>query len=445
MPTTSSDDAVLAERALAVLREVSQACLAAERVETALKYALERVTPVVGAAFSSVYLRDADAATSATRSGDGEELRLAASFNWPEHLRPWLGKMRVRMGAGPSGEAASERRVIEVADVYADPSLEHWHDVSEELGLRALIALPLASGARSLGAVTFYFAEAGGFSSATRNLLCAAADQMAHAVRAAELAEHGRRSAAALVRATADGERQTVAALEAARSRDEFLANVSHELRTPLTVVLGTIDLLSEELGGPLTSAQREDLSLARAQSERLLALVETLLALSALRRGALPLSLDEFDPRAPLREALDRAGAPRDGVELTCEEPTTFLPRMRGDREKTVRILVSLLDNAFKFTERGRVAVAVEVSAGRVRYDVVDTGIGIPEAARTEVFDEFRQVDGSATRRYGGTGLGLALARGLARLLGGDVSMLPSDGVGSRFRLELPLVVAVG
>jgi signal transduction histidine kinase len=417
VPSPSSDDAAiaeralaeraLAERALAVLRDVSQACLAAERVETALRYALERLTPVVGAAFSSVFVRDGAAGTSATRSGEGEELIVAASYNWPERWRPWLPTMRVKMGDGPSGEAAAERRVIEVADITADPSLTHWHEVADELGLRALIALPLASGARTLGAVTFYFGEAGGFSTATRNLLCAAADQMASAVRAAELAEHGRRSAAALVRATADAERQTVAALEAARSRDEFLANVSHELKTPLTVVLGTIDLLSEELGGPLTDAQREDLLLARTQSERLLALVETLLALSALRRGALPLALDEFDPRAPLREALARAGEPRQGVELTCEEPTTFLPQMRGDREKTVRILVSLIDNAFKFTEAGRVALAVEVVAGRVRYDVADTGIGIPESARAEVFDEFRQVDGSATRRYGGTGLG--------------------------------------
>jgi signal transduction histidine kinase len=421
------------QRALVALREIAHAALTAERIEDALQFTLERVSPVVNAAFASVYLTE----------GEGDLLRLSAAYNWPEQWRPWLGEMRVRLGFGPSGEAASERRVIEVADVFADPALEDWQEVAQELGFRALIALPLSAGSRVLGAATFYFRDSGGFNAAQRDLLRVAADQMALATAQAALADVARRAQSRLQDAESELERQTVAALEAARTRDEFLANVSHELRTPLTIVLGTIDLLTEELGGPLTAMQHEDLTRAREASERLLGLVETLLALSALKRGTLEVSLDDFDPRAPLREAAGGVGSPPPGVEFILEEPPTFIPIMRGDREKTARILISLLANAFKFTKEGRIVASVEVTGGRVRYRIQDTGIGIPAAAQALVFEEFRQADASATRRFGGTGLGLALARGLARLLDGDIEMVSMQGEGSTFTLELPLEIA--
>ena len=412
------------------LREVAHAVLTAERVEEALQFTLERVSPVVNATFASVFLVE----------GDSDVMKLAAAFNWPERVRPWLSEMRVRLGFGPSGEAASERRVIEVSDIFADPALEDWQEVAQELGFRALIALPLAAGARVLGAATFYFAESGGFTAAQRDLLRVAADQMSLAAMQASISDNARRASSRLSDAESEVERQTVAALEAARTRDEFLANVSHELKTPLTVVLGTIDLLTEELGGPLTAAQQDDLQRAREASERLLGLVETLLALTALRKGALAIQLDDFDPRAPLREAASAVGSPQPGVQFSIEEPQTFTPQMRGDREKTARILASLLANAIKFTPRGNIVASVEVGGGAVRYRIRDTGTGIPEAAQAFVFEEFRQADGSATRKFGGAGLGLALARGLARLLGGNVEMASVQGEGSTFTVELPL-----
>jgi hypothetical protein len=112
----------------------------------------------------------------------------------------------------------------------------------------------------------------------------------------------------------------------------------------------------------------------------------------------------------------------------------------MVSDRRKISKLLVALLSNAYKFTSSGEVRLSVEVRNGRVVYRVQDTGIGIPEEMRQAVFDEFRQVDGSSTRRYGGSGLGLSLARRLARLLGGEIFVDSAVGEGSTFRVELPL-----
>src|SRR6185436_16735760 len=121
----------------------------------------------------------------------------------------------------------------------------------------------------------------------------------------------------------------------------------------------------------------------------------------------------------------------------LEVDEPSTFLPQMRSDKEKVVRILAALFSNAFKFTPSGFVKASVEVSGGRVRYRVQDSGIGIAAEAHATVFEEFRQADGSVTRQFGGAGLGLALARGLARVLGGEISVVSETGAGSSFIVD--------
>ena len=277
------------------VREIVHAFLTADRPEEVFRFALERVSPVVGATFASVYLVD----------GASELMRLAAAYNWPQRYEPWLGEMRVRLGFGPSGEAASERRAIEVPDVFADPSLEDWQEVANELGFRALVALPLQTSSRVLGAVTFYFADARGFSTERRGLLRIVAAQMAATAEKAALIDDLRRANAALTESKAELEQQYLAVVEARRVKDEFLTNVTHELRTPLTAVMGYISLLQEEFSGPLTEHQRNDLALARDASDRLLALIDNLLEMTTLKRGAMDVQVETFDPR-------DRCAMPR-------------------------------------------------------------------------------------------------------------------------------------
>jgi signal transduction histidine kinase len=427
-PTPTGSEAAVRE--LMAVREIVHAFLTADRPEEVFRFALERVSPVVGATFASVYLVD----------GASELMRLAAAYNWPQRYEPWLGEMRVRLGFGPSGEAASERRAIEVPDVFADPSLEDWQEVANELGFRALVALPLQTSSRVLGAVTFYFADARGFSTERRGLLRIVAAQMAATAEKAALIDDLRRANAALTESKAELEQQYLAVLEARRVKDEFLTNVTHELRTPLTAVMGYISLLQEEFSGPLTAHQRNDLALARDASDRLLALIDNLLEMTTLKRGGMDVQVETFDPRDLLRDAATATKGRPDSTELRIEVPPDPVQYMRSDRRKLVKVLSSLISNAYKFTARGVVTASLEVANGRALFRVQDTGIGVPLASQRLIFEEFRQVDGSLTRRYGGTGLGLALSRRLARLLGGDIELVSVPGEGATFTLEIPL-----
>lgn len=419
-----------AQRELAAVREIVHAFLRADRPDDVFQFALDRVSPVIGATLASVYLVD----------GASELMRLVAAHNWPEKHRPWLGATRVRVGFGPSGEAASERRAIEIPDVFADPDLEDWHDVARELGFRAIVALPLQTASRVLGTVAFYFRDTGGLTPERWGLLRIVADQMAATAEKAALIDELRRTNAALFEANAELERQYVAVVEARRVKDELLANVSYELRTPLAALMGNLSLLHEQVSGPLTEEQRDELAQARSASERLLEVIDALLEFTALKRGTLEVLVEEFDPRVPLRDAMQAARGRREAVQLIGEEPVHALPVARGDRRRITAILVHLLSNAFKFTAAGEVHASVGVEGAQLVYRVRDTGIGIEPSAQLLVFDEFRQVDGTATRPFGGAGLGLALSRGVARLLGGDVDLVSAPGQGSTFTLHIPL-----
>jgi signal transduction histidine kinase len=417
----SSDDD-FGYRELIAIREIAQAFLSAQHPGDVYQFALDRVSRLVGATLSCVYLID----------DDSEIMRLRAAHNWPEKYARFLGDMRVRLGHGPSGEAAGERRVIEVADVFADASLAEWRDVANELGFKSLVALPLQTADGVLGAVTFYFAGSDALTMESRGLLRVVADQLAACAEKTRFIEE-------LTRANAELEKQYVAVVEARKLQDEFLSNVSHELRTPLTAVLGYLSLIEEGLAGPVTPEQVTTLGDVKGASEKLLGLIGDLLELTELKRNQLGIDVTEFDPRDALRDAIAATSGRRANVTLTVEEAPA-LPMISSDRKKVMRLVSALLANAFKFTETGEVRVAIERSSDRIAYRIADTGCGISEEAQRFVFDEFRQEDGSATRKYGGSGLGLAIARRLARLLGGDVTLSSEQGRGSTFRAELPV-----
>ena len=425
-PTSSAD---LGLRELMVVREIAHAFLTAERPEDVFQFALDRVSPLVGATFACVYVVD----------DSSDLMRLAAVHNWPDRYAKFLGQMRVRLGYGPSGEAASERRTIEVPDLFADPSLEDWQEVASELGFRSFVALPLETSDAVLGTVTFYFAASNAVGAETRHLMRIVADQMAATAEKARLIENLRCANIALTDTNAELERQVAEAAQARRIKDEFLANISHELRTPLTAVMGYISLMQEGLAGPITGEQQRTLEQVTSASEQLLALIGDLLELTAMKRGSVTAMVTEFDPRDPMRDAVEGTERRRHGVTLEVVAPE-IVPTMLSDRRTIAKALKVLIDNAFKFTRVGTVRVGLEIDGDRVEYSVEDTGIGISSDVQRVVFDEFRQVDGTMTREFGGSGLGLALGRRLARMVQGDITVESTPDEGSTFKLIMPL-----
>jgi signal transduction histidine kinase/ActR/RegA family two-component response regulator len=239
-------------------------------------------------------------------------------------------------------------------------------------------------------------------------------------------------------------EEASLKAEQAAIAKAQFLATISHEIRTPMNGVLGTTELL---LGTALESSQRHLAETAHHSAKALLTLIDDVLDLSRIEASKLTLHVTTFDLRALVNEACDlMATTARDKpVTLSCTVSASLPEHVVGDPQRIRQVLVNLLHNAVKFTERGRIGLNVIVleerdDAVRVLIEVRDTGIGLAEDQFDSVFDAFTQVDASSTRRHGGSGLGLAIVKELAELMGGQVGVDSRLDEGSTFWFEVSL-----
>ena len=238
--------------------------------------------------------------------------------------------------------------------------------------------------------------------------------------------------------ATQEAHRLAEEAQAANRAKSQFLANMSHEIRTPMNGVLGMTELL---LTTQMTDRQRHMAETVQRSGTALLSIINDILDFSKIEAGKLELERIEFGLRQTLEEAVELFAEPagKKGIELTCFLPNEIPDAVIGDPVRLRQVVLNLVGNAMKFTERGDVSVRVhclaqEADRVTLKYEVRDTGIGIPEAAQKRLFAAFAQADGSTTRRFGGTGLGLAIVRQLVHLMGGEVGIESVPGQGSTF-----------
>jgi signal transduction histidine kinase len=311
---------------------------------------------------------------------------------------------------------------------------------------QGLVLVPLRSGSKLVGVLGVVPGPQ--FGADERTALDQAAPNLAIACERAS-AHHNTRRLAVEVRQTAQRLEQLNTELDAAmKSKDQFLSNISHELRTPLNSIIGFTDLLlTEDLGAaaPLSAQQRDFLETVARNGKHLLELINELLDLQRIAAGRMELKPEPFALAPLLAEAASsvQAQVQKHGHDLVVSPPPDDL-RVHADRGRVRQILLNLLSNAIKFTpDGGRVTLVAGAANGEAeaRVAVTDTGIGIAPEDQIKLFKEFSQLDASASRKYEGTGLGLALSRRLVEMQGGEIGVESEIGKGSTFWFTLPQV----
>jgi signal transduction histidine kinase len=365
-----------------------------------------------------IYLADDEAQSLLLAAGAGE---VGRSMVAKKHAIPMAAEKSV------VARARRERRALIVNDVRGDPGFLPNPRLP---ATRSEMAVPLIVGEKVLGVFDVQSDQMDGFSEEDASIYATLASQVAVALQNARLYME---------------QAETVARLrELDRLKTSFLANMSHELRTPLNSILGFTDVMLEQIDGPLTENMDNDLRLIQKNGQHLLHLINDVLDMAKISAGKMNLSLERFKIQDLLDEVLNISSslAVEKNLSLAVEEDSDRIVEITADRTRIRQVMLNLVGNAVKFTEKGGVRIRTEQKGGKVLIRVVDTGIGIPPEKLGLIFQEFTQVDTSATRKAGGTGLGLPISLSLVQMHGGRLWAQSSGvaGEGSTFYVELPL-----
>ncbi|MGZ8493438.1 MAG: ATP-binding protein [Gemmatirosa sp.] len=370
----------------------------------------------------------------AERTADGDAIELLTCVGYPPEACMQVGRRWPADAPLPLAEAVRTGAPVFVAspEAWAERYAGGYAPAQAPAGAapgsasRAWAALPLAGDAGVHGAILWTFAAPRDFDAEERALMAAVAQQCAQALERARLREAERRA-----RAEAE---------EANRAKSVFHARMSHDQRTPLNAIGGYAQLIELGVHGPVTDAQTHAIGRIRRAQEHLLTLINDILSFAKLEAGQVVVTLEPVSVRALVDElaSLVRPEAARRGLALGVDAgPDGLLVRADGGR--LMQVLLNLTSNALKFTDAGTVGLGVAAGDDWVELRVSDSGRGIPRDRLAAIFDPFVQARGAADEQKGGVGLGLAIGRELARLMGGDLIVASDEGRGSTFTVRLP------
>jgi GAF domain-containing protein len=363
-----------------------------------------------------------------TRQKDGVFFYAETYGHSPEFMK-FIQDLPIEPARGTAiGRALLEGNVIHIPDVQTD--LEYkWAEAQRLGGYRTVLSVPMLREGVPIGVITLSRSEARPFTDKQIELVTTFADQAAIAIENVRLFDE-----------IQDKSRQLA---EASERKSQFLASMSHELRTPLNAIIGLTEMMVSNAARFGTENALEPLRRVNAAGKHLLDLINEVLDLSKIEAGKLELNLELVDLARLVDEVIGTTGqlAEKNKNRLVVAAPEN-VGTLTADSLRLKQILLNLLSNACKFTKEGEVALRVrKVVDGTdwVELAVADTGIGLTAEQQAKLFQEFTQADSLIARRYGGTGLGLALSRRLARMMGGDVTVASEPGKGSVFTLRLP------
>ena len=404
---------------------------ALEEVGRAVSSTLDIQTVLVSIITHAVELSKADAGGTIYEYDEAAGVFVPrANCDVSDALVTSLRESRLRLGESTVGIAAARRAPYQIPDLQQEPD-NRVRDVLLREGIRAVLAVPLLRDERVIGALVIRRKVAGEFSQSVVTLLQTLASQSVLAIQNArlfqEVMEKGRQ-------------------LEAAsKMKSQFLANMSHELRTPLNAIIGVTEMLHEDAVDLKLDDQLEPLGRVLRAAKHLLELINEILDLSKIEAGKMDIHIESFAIAPLVNDVAHTIGAmaTKNGNQVVVE-CAADIGSMRADETRIRQALLNLASNANKFTEQGKVTIAASrtTEAGRewLTMAVTDTGIGLTPEQMGKLFQDFVQADSSITRKYGGTGLGLALSRRFCQMMGGDISVVSEPGRGSTFTIRLPV-----
>jgi GAF domain-containing protein len=401
---------------LRALSEVSQAVNSTLNLQTVLDTIVAKAAQLSGTEAGAIYVRD-----------ERQEFQLRATYGMSEELIAAIRDMHsgISEAVGQLTEAHEPNQTADLRELPPTPV----NDTILRAGYRARLLVPLVRSGEVVGALVVRRKTPGEFSASTVDLLKTFAAQSVLAIQNARLfSEIGEKSQQLEI---------------ASQHKSQFLASMSHELRTPLNAIIGLTEMMVTNAPRFGTEKALEPLRRVNAAGTHLLSLINEVLDLSKIEAGKLELNPEPVNLARLIDEVIGTAGqlAEKNKNRLIVEAREN-VGALDADSMRLKQILLNLLSNACKFTKEGEVALRVrKVADGRdwVEFAVSDTGIGLTAEQQAKLFQEFTQADSLTARRYGGTGLGLALSRKLARMMGGDVTVTSEPGKGSVFTLRLP------